>query len=330
MNSPNNYPMPTVAVVIPAYRVEREIEKVVSSIPANVQHIIVVDDASPDHTGEVLDALRKKEPRLVLLRHERNQGVGGAMVSGFRKALELGAQIIVKMDGDGQMDPAYLHNLIAPLVQDTADYTKGNRFRDFVTLRQMPIVRRFGNIVLGFITKVATGYWNIFDPTNGYVAIRSDVLAQLPLERVARTYYFETSMLAELYLIGAFVQDVPMPARYGDQSSSLAIHRILLEFPVRLLVTFLRRLALKYFLYDFSLVSVYLLGGIPLFFFGLIFGAVKWIKYASLNNPAPTGTVILPTLCVILGIQFLLSAIQTDLQAMPRVPLSSPYPKSNL
>jgi hypothetical protein len=131
-------------------------------------------------------------------------------------------------------------------------------------------------------------------------------------------------------LIGAFVQDVPMPARYGDQSSSLAIHRILLEFPVRLLVTFLRRLALKYFLYDFSLVSVYLLGGIPLFFFGLIFGAVKWIKYASLNIPAPTGTVILPTLCVILGIQFLLSAIQTDLQAMPRVPLSSPYPKSNL
>ncbi len=194
----------------------------------------------------------------------------------------------------------------------------------------MPLVRRFGNIVLGFITKVATGYWNIFDPTNGYVAIRSEILTQLPLERVARTYYFETSMLAELYLVDAYVQDVPMPARYGSQPSSLAIRRVLFEFPPRLLITFLRRLVLKYFLYDFSMVSVYLLGGLPLFLFGLIFGAVKWIKYASLNIPAPTGTVILPTLCVILGIQFILSAIQTDLQSTPRVPISSPYPNSDL
>lgn len=322
--------MPSIAVVVPAYHVEREIEKVVRSVPKSVQFIIAVDDASPDHTGEILQSLAKEEPRLVLVRHERNQGVGGAMVSGFRKALELGAQIVVKMDGDGQMDPAYMQDLIAPLIQGKADYAKGNRFRDFVALRQMPLIRRFGNIVLGFVTKVATGYWNIFDPTNGYVAIRSDVLAQLPLERIARTYYFETSMLAELYLIGAYVQDVPMPARYGDQRSSLAIHRVLFEFPLRLLLTFLKRLALKYFLYDFSMVSVYLLGGIPLFMFGLIFGAIKWIKYASLNIPAPTGTVILPTLCVILGIQFILSAIQTDLQSMPRVSLSSPSPKSDL
>jgi len=322
--------MPSLAVIIPAYHVEREIEKVVRSIPDNVQFIIVVDDASPDHTGEILESLMKVEPRLVLIRHEHNQGVGGAMVSGFRKALDLGVQIIVKMDGDGQMGPAYMDDLIAPLIQGKADYTKGNRFRDFVALRQMPPIRRFGNIVLGFITKTATGYWNIFDPTNGYVAVRSDVLAQIPLERVARTYYFETSMLAELYLMGACVQDVPMPARYGDHPSSLAIHRVLVEFPFRLSITFFRRLALKYFLYDFSMVSVYLLGGIPLFLFGLIFGAIKWIKYASLNIPAPTGTVILPMLCVILGIQFILSAIQTDLQSAPRVPLSSSFLDSEL
>ena len=330
MKPSEHSPSPSVAVVIPAYRVEVEIEKVVRSIPPSVRYIVAVDDASLDHTGEILESLAKEEPRLVLIRHERNQGVGGAMVSGFRKALELGAQIIVKMDGDGQMDPAYLPVLIAPLINGKADYAKGNRFRDFVALRQMPLVRRFGNIVLGFLTKVATGYWNIFDPTNGYIAIRSDVLAQIPLERVARTYYFETSMLAEMYLVGAYVQDVPMPARYGSQSSSLAILRVLLEFPLRLSVTFLRRLALKYFLYDFSMVSVYLLGGIPLFLFGLIFGVVKWVKYASINIPAPTGTVVLPMLCVILGIQFLLSAIQIDLQSTPRVALSSPYPNSDL
>ena len=323
MKSFDVHPLPSVAVVIPAYRVEGEIEKVICSLPMDVQHIIVVDDASPDHTTEIVEQLIKEDPRLVLIRHERNQGVGGAIVSGFRKALDLEAKIVVKIDGDGQMDPIYIPDLIAPLIQEKADYTKGNRFRDFVALRKMPIIRRFGNIALGFLTKAATGYWNIFDPTNGYFAIRSDVLRQLPLERIARRYYFETSMLAELYLIGACIQDVPMPARYGNQSSSLMIHRVLFEFPFRLTGTFLRRMVLKYFLYDFSMGSIFLLSGIPLFLFGFIFGLVKWIKYASMGVPAPTGTVILPMMCVLLGIQFVLSAIQIDLQSIPRFPLSS-------
>jgi dolichol-phosphate mannosyltransferase len=318
----NNLPH-SVAVVIPAYRVEQEIEKVILSLPTSVEYIIVVDDASPDRTAEIVELLFKEEPRLMLIRHERNQGVGGAMVSGFRKALDLGAQIVVKVDGDGQMDPKYIQDLISPLIHGIADYSKGNRFRDFVALRQMPIVRRFGNIALGFLTKAATGYWNIFDPTNGYFAIRTDVLAQLSLERIARTYFFETSMLAELYLIGAYVIEIPMPALYGKQSSSLVIHRVLFEFPFRLAFTFLRRMVLKYFLYDFSMVSIYLLSGVPLFLFGFIFGLAKWIKYATLMIPAPTGTVILPMMCVLLGIQFLLSAIQIDLQSIPRVPLSA-------
>jgi dolichol-phosphate mannosyltransferase len=319
----DDHQFPSVAVIIPAYRVELEIEKVVRSLPGFIKHIIVVDDASPDSTGEVIEKLIREEPRLVLVRHERNQGVGGAMVSGFRKALELEAKLVVKMDGDGQMDPAYIQDLITPLIQGKADYTKGNRFRNFAALRQMPVIRRFGNITLGFLAKAATGYWNIFDPTNGYLAIRSEVLAQLPLERITRTYYFETSMLAELYLIGACVLEIPMPARYGTVSSSLVIHRVMLEFPFRLLITFLRRMGLKYFLYDFSMVSIYLLSGVPLFLFGLIFGIVKWIHYASLMIPAPTGTVILPMMCVLLGIQFIISAIQIDLQSIPRVSLSA-------
>lgn len=330
MNSFVDQSLPSLAVVIPAYRVEQEIERVVRSIPIYIQYIIVVDDASPDRTTEILMSLTKDEPRLVLIRHEVNQGVGGAVVSGFRKALELGAQVVIKIDGDGQMDPAYIMDLITPLILGKADYSKGNRFRDFVALRHMPIIRRFGNIILGFLAKVATGYWSIFDPTNGYLAIRAEILAQLPLERIAREYYFETSMLAELYLIDAYVLDIPMPARYGNQPSSLVIHRVLFEFPFRLLITFLRRMTLRYFLYDFSMVSIYLLGGIPLFLFGLIFGIVKWIKYATLMIPAPTGTVILPMLCVILGIQFILSAIQIDLQSIPRIPLSLPFQKNDL
>ena len=284
----------------------------------------MVDDASPDRTAELVEQASRRDGRVLLIRHEKNRGVGGAMVTGFRKALELGAQIVVKMDGDGQMDARHLPSLLVPLVRGQADYTKGNRFRDFQSLRQMPLIRRLGNMGLGFLTKVATGYWNVFDPTNGYVAIRAEALAQLPLERVDNTYFFETSMLGNLYLLGAVVRELPMPAQYRDEVSSLLIHRVLLEFPLKLFAAFLRRLWLKNFIYDFTMVSVYLLTGLPLLLFGLIFGIVKWIHYASLNLPAPTGTVMLPTLAVILAIQILLSAIALDLQSVPKEPLSSP------
>lgn len=313
-----------IAAVIPAYRVERQIEGVLAGLPPYLRHVIVVDDGSLDETGARVEAFARRNRRIVLLRHERNQGIGGAMVSGFHKALELGAQIVVKIDGDGQMDAAHLPALLAPLIRGEADYTKGNRFRDFKALRQMPLVRRLGNMALGFLAKAATGYWNCFDPTNGYLAIRAEALAQLPLERVDRTYFFETSMLSNLYLLGACVRDVPMPARYQGEASSLLIHRVLAEFPFKLLAAFVRRLVLKNFIYDFSMLSIYLLTGIPLLLFGLIFGVTKWIQYASRGVAAPTGTVMLPTLSVILGIQILLSAIETDLNSVPREPLCEP------
>ncbi len=303
---------------------EREIQSVLRAVPAYIKHIIVVDDASPDSTADLVAASAKQDRRLLLIRHPSNQGVGGAMVTGYRKALELEAQIVVKIDGDGQMDMDRLPEMLQPLVDGRADYCKGNRFRDFKSLQKMPLIRRIGNMGLAFLSKAATGYWNMFDPTNGFIAIRSEVLAQLPLERIDRTYYFETSMLANLYLVGAVVRDVPMPARYQGEVSSLLIHRILFEFPPRLLATLVRRLVLKNFIYDFSMASIYLLTGLPLLLFGLIFGIIKWIHYASLDIPAPTGTVMLPTLSVLLGIQFLLSAIEIDLRSVPREPLSNP------
>ncbi len=312
-----------IAAVIPAYRVEREIEAVLHALPPYLKYIIVVDDASPDHTSDLVATLAKRDHRLMLIRHARNQGVGGAMVTGFRKALELGAQIVVKIDGDGQMNIGNLPDLLVPLILGRADYTKGNRFRDFAALRQMPWIRRIGNMGLGFLAKAATGYWQLFDPTNGFLAIRAETLAQVPLEQIDHTYYFETSMLANLYLLGAVVQDVPMPAHYQGEVSSLLIYRVLLEFPLKLISTLLRRAVLKNFVYDFSMGSIYLLTGLPLLLFGLVFGSYKWIHYASLNIPAPTGTVILPTLSVLLGIQLLLSAIEIDLRSVPQKPLSS-------
>ena len=313
-----------IAAVIPCYRVEREIQSVLRGMPKYIKHIIVVDDASPDSTAEQVTASAKKDKRIILIRHPSNRGVGGAMATGFRKALELGAQIVVKVDGDGQMDTSRLPALLAPLVQGQADYTKGNRFRDFVSLQQMPLIRRVGNMGLGFLSKTATGYWNLFDPTNGYSAIRSEVLAQLPLDRIDKTFYFETSMLANLYLLGALVKDVPMPARYQSEVSNLLVHRVLFEFPFKLFGTFIKRLVLKNFIYDFTMASIYLLTGLPLLLFGLTFGIIKWIQYAGLGIPAPTGTVMLPTLSVLLGIQLLLSAIEIDLRSVPKEPLTSP------
>jgi glycosyltransferase involved in cell wall biosynthesis len=312
------------AVVIPAYHVADTIEAVLSELPDYLRHIIVVDDASPDNTSDLVGAFANHDKRIVLIRHEHNQGVGSAMRTGFKKALELGAQIVVKLDGDHQMDPVHIPALVTPLLEGVADYAKGNRFRDFESLRHMPLIRRIGNLGLSFLTKAATGYWNCFDPTNGYFAIRAEILAQLPLERIDHGYFFETSMLANLYLLDAFILDVPMPARYRGERSSMSIWRVLVEFPAKLFATILRRLLLRYFLFDFSMVSIYLLTGIPLILFGLIFGSVKWIQYYQLGIPAPTGTVILPTLALILGIQILLSAIEIDMNAAPKSPRSGP------
>ena len=312
-----------IAVVIPCYRVEREIDTVITNLPGYLKHIIVVDDSSPDQTAEIVRQLAQNDRRILLICHEKNQGVGGAVITGFRKALELDAQIVVKVDGDGQMDLSYLPELLTPLIEARADYTKGNRFRDFQALQKMPLIRRIGNMALGFLTKAATGYWNLFDPTNGFIAIRSNVLSQLSLDQIDRTFFFETSMLANLYLIGAVVKDVPIPARYQGEASNLSIRNILLEFPFKLLKRLFQRLILKNLIYDFSMASIYIFTGIPLLLFGLIFGSTRWYYYASRSIPAPTGTVILPTLSVLLGIQFMIAAIEIDLRSVPTEPLST-------
>lgn len=317
-----NFHQFNIIAVIPAYRVERDIEAVLRGLPPYLRHIIVVDDASPDSTADLVTGAAKKDKRVILIRCPRNLGVGGAMVAGFRKALELGAQVVVKIDGDGQMDPAHIPALIVPLIEGRADYVKGNRFRDFESLRQMPFIRRVGNLGLSFLSKAATGYWSNFDPTNGFFAIHGEMLAQLPLDKIDNGYYFETSMLSHLYLLDAFVMDVPIPARYRGEPSNMSIRRVLFEFPFKLLGTLTRRITLKYFLFDFSMMSIYLLTGIPLLLFGLIFGSIKWIHYLELGIAAPTGTVIIPTLSIILAIQILLSAIEIDVNSPPRRPVS--------
>jgi dolichol-phosphate mannosyltransferase len=317
-----------IVAVIPAYRVEGTIGAVVTALPAYVRHIVIVNDASPDQTAKVLASAAESDPRIVVITHDRNRGVGGALVSGIRRALELGAQIVVKIDGDGQAPLERLPELLAPLAQGKADMTKGNRFRDFEALRHMPLIRRVGNTLLSFLVKAATGYWTIFDPTNGFVAVRGELLSKLPLDQLDPSYFFEISLLGHLYQQGAVVRDVETPARYGDETSSLSIGKVVIEFPPRLLLMLLRRIVLKYAIHDFSMGSVYLMVGVPLLVFGLIFGIAEWVHYGRLGLPAPTGTVMLATITVILGVQLLLSAAGVDLQSVPSEPVTPPLARA--
>jgi dolichol-phosphate mannosyltransferase len=311
-----------ISVVVPAYNVERKLEVLLHSLPDTIRHIIVVNDGSSDTTGQIIANLAKNDTRIILIEHESNQGVGGAMVSGLRRAQELSSDVIVKMDGDGQMSADDLPRLIDPLIRGEADYTKGNRFRDFKTLRNMPSIRLWGNAGLTFLVKAATGYWDCVDPSNGYLAVRGDILEQIPLESIHRSYFFEISMLSQLNLIDAYVMHIPLQTRYGDEDSHMSIMQILGEFPWRLSQVFLRRILLKKFLHDFSMDSIYILCGIPMVLFGGIFGLANWIRYARLGIGAPTGTIMIAVLILILGFQMIFSAINIDLQSTPKKPIN--------
>ncbi|MBI3270095.1 MAG: glycosyltransferase family 2 protein [Planctomycetes bacterium] len=313
-----------VAVVIPAYKVEGTIVRVVAGVPPWVDHVVVVDDASPDRTSELVRGL--SDPRVRLLRHEVNLGVGGAMTTGYRAALELGAALVVKMDGDGQMDPARLPQLLAPLVARRADYAKGNRFYDFHALRRMPAARRWGNMGLTFLAKVASGYWNISDPTNGYTAIRREALSALNLDAVHPRYFFEISMLINLNVVRAVVVDLHMPAIYGDEKSSMSLAEISLTFPFRLFAGLVRRVYWRYFFYDLTETSVFLASGLLLMGLGTAFGLWRWYVSITTDKLQSTGTIFLAALPFILGFQLFLQAVVLDIHNRPGEPISNQPP----
>jgi dolichol-phosphate mannosyltransferase len=306
----------TIAAILPCYRVSRHIEAVLKAIPPAISHIVVVDDACPENSGAV--AARVDDPRVTIIRRPVNGGVGAAMISGYRAALALGAEICVKIDGDGQMDPADAARLIAPLTTGAADYAKGNRFRDFRALAAMPPVRLFGNSLLSFLVKAASGYWTVMDPTNGFTAIHRGVLEQIDLDRLDHGYFFECDLLSRLYLVEAVVVDVALPARYGDETSSLSVARVARQFPLKLMRAFLRRLLLRYFIHDFNMASIYLLLAVPMLAFGGVAGAWEWLRSVETGQIRSAGTVMLVAMPVILGLQLLLQAIVVDIAAVPK------------
>jgi glycosyltransferase involved in cell wall biosynthesis len=305
-----------IAVVIPAYKVKAHVLDVIAAVGTDVWRIFVVDDACPEDSGTFVEHHCQDE-RVVVVRHAANKGVGGAVITGYRHAIEQGAHVLVKIDGDGQMDPALLPEFVAPIALGEADYTKGNRFYDLSNISRMPGVRIFGNAALSFLAKLSTGYWDIFDPTNGYTAIHADVARRVPFDRVSERYFFETDILFRLGTFRARVVDIPMDARYGDEVSNLKISKIFTEFLGKHTRNLFKRIFYSYFLRDISIASIELIFGALILAFGFAFGGYHWKHSSDIGSSTPVGTVIIAALSILCGVQLLLAFLGYDIANVP-------------
>lgn len=307
---------PGVAVVIPSYKVKAHVLSVIKDIGPEVTNIYVVDDCCPEGSGDWVKA-HCTDNRVTVIKHTVNQGVGGAVMTGYQAAIASGQAVIVKVDGDGQMDPLLIPRFIAPILKGEADYTKGNRFFNLEKIRTMPTARLLGNAALSFLTKLSSGYWNLFDPTNGFTAVHSNVARNLPFEKISKRYFFETDMLFRLNILRAAVVDIPMDAKYGDEVSNLRISKIAGEFFVKHIRNFGKRIFYNYYLRNMSIASIELPLGLILFTFGVLYGFDHWFESSRIGGVTPAGTVMLSALPVILGVQLILAFISSDIASTP-------------
>lgn len=300
---------------MPAYNEAAHVGDVVRTMPEFVDDIVVVDDCSSDGTSEA--ALAPNDPRLTLIRHDPNQGLGGSLVDAHKKALELGGDIMVVMAGDGQMDPAYLPDLLRPILEDGYDFTKGNRFFGLGSYAGMPGYRVFGNVALTFMTKVATGYWDMFDPQNGYTATTRHASERIDWDRIVRDYSFENDVLAELGIMRARIRDVDIPAVYGEEISGIKLRKVIPSLVRTLWKALWRRFWLLYVVRSFSPVALFLFTGSLMLLWSLVYGV--WVIVATWGPPvASTGTVMLAVLPFLLGFQLTLAAFVLDIMNTPK------------
>ena len=264
-----------VAVVIPCFRVRKHIQSVIDRIGPEVDRIYVVDDRCPEETGRFVKE-HVGDPRVTVIFNEKNLGVGGATLAGMVRAASDAADVIVKIDGDGQMEPQLIPAFIDVILSAETDFAKGNRFFEPEGVLTMPRTRLIGNAGLSFMAKFSTGYWNSFDPTNGFFAIHASLMRLLPIDKISKRYFFELDLLFRLNVIEARVVDIPMHALYADEQSNMRPHREILRFTTGHLKNFIKRIFYRYFLRDFSIASIELLLGLGLLVFGTVFGLANW------------------------------------------------------
>ncbi len=305
--------------IVPAYRARRTIARVIEKALAYVDTVVVVDDACPEGTADVVETAFGHDVRVRLVRQAKNTGVGGATKTGFVEAIAGGASIVVKLDADDQMDPSYIPFMIELLENyPHLALVKGNRFGSTTILRRMPLPRLIGNSGLSFLVKLTSGFWNVIDPTNGYIACRTEAVRDLDLSRLADRYFFEIDLLCALGLRRFAIAELEMEPIYAGEHSSLSVLRTLMTFPGPLFARFVRRLFVQYVIADINVATLYVLLGVPLFVGGAVFGGIEWELSAATSIPRTSGTVVLALLLFIIGFQLLLQAVAFDVAESAR------------
>lgn len=313
-----------IGIVIPCYKVGKSINAIVENLvnlklPYNffIKYIVIVDDNCPDNSTKNIHHKLLKNPKVITLMHKINLGVGGAVKTGYNFLLKKNVNFIIKIDGDGQMDTKHIKSFVNHAISGNYSYVKGNRFYNYETIKTMPLTRLLGNAILSFLNKISSGYWDIFDPTNGYTLIKKNALEKLDIDKINNRYFFESDMLFRLSLIRARVSDFPIQAIYGSEESNLKVYKIIGPFLYLHFKNFIKRFFYLYILRDISVASFEFILGLPLFIFGFVYGVHQWNYFSIVGQEAPTGTIILISLALIFGVQFLLGFINYDINNNP-------------
>ena len=303
----------TIAVVVPAFDEEQLIGTTLAGIPEVVDRVIVVDDAS--HDGTPAAAGSSGDPRVEVITHEQNQGVGAAILTGYRRALEYGVDVTCVMAGDNQMDPADLEAIAGPVARGEADYAKANRLFTGRAWELIPRNRYLGNAVLSLLTKIASGYWHVADSQAGYTAIGKSTLELLDLDRIYPRYGFPNDMLVHLNVINARVRDVPSRPVYGvGEKSGIRLGRVIPSISWLLSKAFFWRMREKYVIRDFHPLVFFYMFGLLFSLLGLALGVTVTILRIG-GNELTVATVVLIALLLIAGLLFTLFAMLFDMES---------------
>lgn len=304
-----------IIVITPAYNEANHIAKVINGLPDYIDNIVIVNDASTDNTEQVIMA--NMNPRVIYLKNEKNCGYGGSVTRAVNKAIELGADIAVKMDGDNQMDPKYLPDLLDPICEHGYDYTKGNRFFSKEGLKGMPKHRVLGSIILTFMTRLASGYWRMFDAQNGYYAIGPRALNEIDFDSLSQGWSYGNDLLINLNILGMKIKGIPIPAVYGDEVSHMRMWKVIPNLGTFLFLGFFRRFYRKYVLRGIHPIALFFFSGLTLLTWGIGFGLLAWHHSSATGVPATTGTVMLAAIPLLMGFEMLLWSLVLDIQEDP-------------
>jgi glycosyltransferase involved in cell wall biosynthesis len=302
-----------VAVVVPAYDEEGLVVETLRGMPDLVDRIYVVDDGSSD--GTPARAQEVGDPRVELIRHDRNRGVGAAIVTGYRRALEDAIDVTCVMAADNQMDPAELQSLVEPVARGETDYAKANRLVTGEAWKVIPRTRYLGNAVLSLLTKIASGYWHVADSQAGYTAISLEALRRLDLDRIYPRYGFPNDMLVHLNVQNARVRDVPSRPIYDvGERSGIRLRSVIPRISWLLFKAFWWRLGHKYVIRDFHPLVFFYVFGVLMTLVGLALGVVEAVL-RILGNEITTPTIVLVAVLLIAGLQLTLFAMWFDMEA---------------